>query len=300
MTTHVLAANTNVSAMSLVDGDTIDCNGFKLSIDVQPSAILVTVQSPGKAGTVEFIGAGVTANLPTWTFATGSTTMIGTIPVGVIVGTVVAGSINGRNGVTINNGTVINAFGGSGAAFNAFGVSTNNGVITNSNGVSGPGCSINHGTVQNATAGSGTALARGVVTNNGTVSLATGGAIADACGVGANNGVVLSAVGGSAAGTFGVFYSPGMTLRSADNVGRGVGDWNGSTKFVIGPEFTGAIVLGSLSLSPLATLYSLGTISPLATVPPSVTIITLRVDAGETAEVAFLRALAASILAVIG
>lgn len=322
MTTYTLAANTNVSALTLVDGDTIDCNGFKLSIDVQPTAININVGSPLKNGTVDFTGTGLTANLSTWTFTAGGAIMISSLPAGVTIGNAWGSATAGRvcvgsnfgtilnarggayaagigHGVNINFGTITTAWGNSFPGVLAYGVNSNLGTIGFARGDNGAACNTNFGIINEAFGGSVSSNSRGIVTNNGVVGTATGGSVFGAVGMLNNNGQVDRAVGGSIAGAFGVDVNNCQVFRATDNACRAVNDWNGTTKFVFGPEFQGAIVFGSVAYSHITTLYSIGTLSPLATIPPGVTVVTLKVDTGDTAESQFLRQIAESILAVI-
>lgn len=293
MTTYTLASNTNVSALTLVDGDTIDCNGFELSIDTQPTAINISVTSPLKNGTTKFVTGGMTANLSTWSFLAGFLTMIQTVPAGVTIGSVTAGSIGGRHGVQINYGTITNATGG--ASPLSYGVVNNAGRIVNAMGASGAGCSSNTGIVENAIASNAGSAGYGVTTNAGKVLIATGGAFP---GVGTNNNLVITAIGGLTSVGFGVWNNYGQVLGCIDNALSGISDNFGDTKFVSGPDFQGVLSFTSTVL-PVTTLYSIGPLSPLATIPPGVTVVTLKVDSGDTTEDQFLRQVAELIFEVI-
>ena len=149
MATITLAAATNYSALTVANGDTIDCAGFRLTINAQPAETNISVISPGTAGRVTITGV---LDLSTWSFTPGTGTMIdGSIPSGCTVGTVNGGSTNNAQGCNTNNGRITNVNGGSNnttaGVLNSFGVITN---CTGGNGAAaivGVGCGNNYGLI---------------------------------------------------------------------------------------------------------------------------------------------------------
>jgi len=311
MATVTLVANTNYSALTVADGDTIDCAGFQLTINIQPAQTGVFVVSPATAGTVSISGA---YDLSTWSFTGGTVTFIATVPIGASLGTVTAGSgtfahgvgtnngtittVNGATtgsggqGVQTNNGTVGTANGG--AVASAFGVTTNNGTVTTSNGGTASnviGVSTNNGTITTANGGTatgthgvatnsgtvsnanGSGFAHGVNTNNRYVGTANGGAVGH--GVAVNNGSVGHAIGGLGASAYGIlFNNGGLVLRLTANVGMAVSLWNGAIAFVEGPYIDGVIP------SNIKTIYSLGPLSGDATIAGDATVIEMAEGSG--------------------
>jgi len=305
MATITLAANTNVSALSLANDDTIDLAGFELTFDVEPTVTGIQVTTPGTAGTCVFPVACV---IPTWDFLAGTGAMIATLPANCEIGGVTGGSIANIFGVNINNGTVNTA--NAGDATGANGVRTNNGTVTTANGGSVGGANavnLNNGTVTTANGGSvgnanginanngtvttangGSAVnTRGINTNNGTVTTANGGSVNGANGINANNGTVGRANGGSNAGSIGVSINNGTCLRAFDNTGPAILTSRGDFKLVIGPEFQTTI---DNPAGDLTTIYSIGPLSELATIPAGVQVITLSEGIG-TAGFTGIRAL---------
>ncbi len=294
MATITLVANTNYSALvGLANGDTIALAGFRLTIDAQPTHTGIFVTTVGTAGTVVVNSS---YNMSTWSFTAGKGTLIATFPTGATAGTVTGGTSGGANGITTNNGTVINVVGGSSAAN---GISTNNGTVSTAtggsasgghavatNGVSGvistaaggsvnnaQGCSTNNGSITAANGGT-TSNSTAVATNNGIITTATGGSATSANGVGTNNGTVTTAVGGSVANAFGVTTNNGLVLNLTDAFANAVSVWNGRSTFVFGPGVAGTIK------SPITTIYSLGAMNPAATLPGGATVVTLSEGGG--------------------
>jgi hypothetical protein len=167
MATITLASDTNVSALSLANNDTIDLAGFVLTFDAQPAVTGIQVTSPGTVGTVVFP---VACLIPTWDFFAGTTTMILTLPADCEIGSVTGGTLTNRRGIATNNGVVGTAIGGAGPT--AAGILTNNGVVGTAIGGAGTG-------------------AIGISTNNGTVIRSVGGAGTGANGISTNSGVCL-------------------------------------------------------------------------------------------------------------
>jgi hypothetical protein len=313
MATITLAANTNVSALTLANGDTINCNGFRLTIDVQPAQTNVNVISPGTNGTLAISGAW---NLSTWDFTAGTALMLDTLPAGVSVGTVTGGSSSNARVFNNNNGTINNLVHGSD---NNTGIGTNTaiGTIVNCTGsatvTSGHGCSVNNGIIVNANGGQAN-NAKGVLSNNGTITNATGGGHATAGGVGfnnnrivncyagtvghgcetnnqliessfggqfanahgcnVNNGTILQASGGASLTSFAIGTNNGLVLALTDSPGRAVSVWNGNTAFVFGPNVNGIV------RNNIKTIYSLGALSGSATIASDATVITLSEGTG--------------------
>jgi hypothetical protein len=284
MATVTLIANTNYSALTLANDDTIDCAGFVLTLNIQPTHTGIQVTSPGTAGTVVFSGAWL---LPTWDFfagANGFGGMIGTLPTGATIKSITGGSASNGTGIATNNGTVTTAIGGSGTSAN--GIVTNNGTVTTARGgavTSGAGVSTNNGTVTLAIGGT-TASSTGIATNNGTVTTANGGTFGSGLGVGTNNGTVTLALGGSGGvANHGVSTNNGLCLRLTDGTGRGVSIWRGSQCFVEGPYIAGVIPTN------IKTIYSLGALSGSATIAGDATVVTLSEGGGSRPSNPFLQ-----------
>jgi hypothetical protein len=314
MATITLTANTDVSALSLANDDTIDLAGFVLTFDVQPTVTGIQVTTPGTNGTCVFPVACV---IPTWDFFGGSNTlpgMIDTLPANCEIGTITGGAGANSRGVSTNDGIIGSAFAGSGLqshavltnngtvtsvvgglGSNANGIITNNGTVTTSEGGAvGRGINTNNGTVTTAN-GSATSTAEGINLNNGTVHtsnaggstgcngtlenrgivyVSNGGAFGNANGVVTNNGTVLVANGGTISTARGVATNNGLCLRLTDNTGPGVFAWRGAACFVEGPFIDGIIP------DNLKTIYSLGPLSESATIAGDATVITLSEGTG--------------------
>ena len=248
MATHTLVANTNSSALTLADGDTIELAGYQLTIDAEPTATGITVQTPATAGTVTISGG---YDLSTWSFTAGTTILISTVPSGCVVGTVTGGSANNARGVSTNNGTVTTATGGS--ANGAHGVANNYSTITTATGGSASGTS-------------------GVNSNWSTITTATGGSASTAYGVNVNFSSVTTATGGSASTAYGVSVNHSTVLRAYDDVAPATNEFYGDFKLVVGPEFRSSF---TDTRNTITTIYSIGELSPLATIPVGVVVITL-------------------------
>ncbi|WP_417744837.1 hypothetical protein [Rosistilla oblonga] len=270
MATHTLVANTNVSALSLANGDTIDLAGYKLTFDVDPAATDVTVETPGTAGTVEF---SVDCDLSTWDFIAGTTTLISVVPSGVSIGTVSGGTAAAAHGCGTNNGTIgtVNASDVS----NARGCNVNNGTIGTVNGGSGGnsrGCGTNNGEIGTVNGGSGSD-ARGCADNNGTIGTVNGGSVAAAYGCSNNNGTIGTVNGGTAAQ--GVQTNNGTILNIRDSdYADAVRVYSGSVLFTNGPT------LATTLPSTITTLYHLGPLTDSAVIPETTTTIELSEGSG--------------------
>jgi hypothetical protein len=320
MATVTLTGDTNYSALTLANDDTIACAGFILTLDIQPIETGIQVTSVGTNGRVVFSGAW---NLPTWDFFAGASTssgMINTLPVGATIKSIRGGSGVLSHGIGTNSGTVITCTGGSGGS--ARGIQTNNGVVTSSIGGTGNGAhgiDINNAgcTVTTATGGT-TGNQKGVNTNNGTVITANGGGINGSTGINTNNGTVTTANGGTTAGAYGININGYSGIVTTVNGGTGVGGFgiatnNGRVTSVIGgssatvygistnngyclrlTDSTGRAVLtwnGTMAFvegayingtipSNIKTIYTLGTLSELAVIAGDATVITMSEGSG--------------------
>ena len=158
---------------------------------------------------------------------------------------------------TIPSGTELDSLTG-GSATNAYGCSTNNGTITT------------------CTGGSGT-NARGCNSNYGTVTTCTGGTGTNAYGCRINYATITTCTGGSVSGAHGCSTNYATILKAFDGVERAINISYGDSKFVIGPDFQTTI---SNPSGDITTIYSIGELSGLATIPVGVTVITLSMGAG--------------------
>ena len=256
MATITLTGNTNYSALTVANNDTIALAGFRLTLDVVPSQTGVSVTTVGTAGTVVF-GLVTSYPLVGWTLTAGTGILISSIASGVTVGAaVVGGSATNVATVNTNNGIISGSVTG-GSASGANGVAVNNGIISGA---------VTTGSVSGAF---------GVSSNNGTISgSVTGGSASGAYGVNANNGTISGSVtGGSVSGAYGVATNNGNCIGGLTNAtGSAVLTWRGSAHIVNGP-------LSAITFpSTITTLYSLfGAMSGSATVDPATTVITLSV-----------------------
>jgi hypothetical protein len=345
MATVTLTANTDVSALSLDDDDTIDLAGFVLTFDVQPTATGIQVTTPGTNGTCVFPVACV---IPTWDFFAGTSVMIGTLPAnceiggvtggtaasaecvitnnGIISGNVFGNTADFTRGVRINNGTITGNITSS-SGNRSFGVQDNNGTINgdlfgiaaaavelNTGTIlgsafagSGPGLISNSGTLTGNAVGGSVALSHGVATNIGEIGgVAVGGSVNAARGCQTNNGTIRGGVvGGSATTADGVqtnngtiegmviggTLAPGIATNSGAVIGGlqnaagfAILNWRGSIVILNGPLTEVAIP------STITTIYSIGPLSELATIPEGVEVITLSEGTG-TAGFTGIRAL---------
>jgi hypothetical protein len=283
MATFTLTANSNYSAIkgSLANNDTIDCDGFRLTVDEAPALTGIAVTSPGTAGRMTVNGA---YDMSTWSITAGTAALIdGTFPSGATLGSATGGTATGAHGINSNAGTVTTANPGSGT--NAFGVNNNTtGTVTNAvGGSANAAINQNTGTVVNSTGGS-TNGAQGVSTNNGTVENSTGGSAGGAHGVANNNGTVLSATGGSAVNANGVLTNNAIVFAADDATGNGVRDSFSAIKVVDGPNYKSRIITLTTRNSPVTTVYSIGTLSNLADLDPGITVITVNTGTGPAAK----------------
>lgn len=247
MATLTLTANTDYSSLTIDDDDTIDLDGFELTIDVQPDEENIDVITPGKAGTVVLSGGW---DLSTWSFTSGTATIIDTVPAGAVIGSVTGGTENNVRGVMTNNGTILNCTGGT--ANGTHGIDTNNGTVTNATGGSGgstsTGVATNNGTITNATGGSGSS-AFGVNTNNGTVINATGGSTGNATGINTNNGTVETANGSNVSSANGISTNNNTGTVTNANGGSQTNTWGVSTNNGLVTHATGGSGSSSFGIS---------------------------------------------------
>ena len=292
MATITLAANTNVSALSLANDDTIDLAGFVLTFDVQPTVTGIQVTTPGTAGTCVFPVACV---IPTWDFFAGAGVLIATLPANCEIGNATGGSTTSARGISTNNGVVGTSQGGAGGlshgvftnngtvdvavgsdSTGSHGVFTNNGIVNTANGGaagSAVGVMINNRTVGTANGGtSGAGSNNGVGTNNGAVTVANGGIGNNANGINTNNGTCVTANGGQSSLSRGIRFNNGVCLRAFDDVERAIFESSGDYKVVIGPDFRTTIVNPAGNMT---TIYSVGKLSDLATIPPEIEVVEL-------------------------
>jgi len=258
-----LIANTNYSALTVADGDTIRLAGFALTFDVNPSQTGVTVEAPSTNGTI-VIGAPNTYDFTGWSFLAGNQVLLATLASGKTVGgSWRAGAANTR-AITTNNG-VINGNVQGGTGVNAYGVQTNNGTINGnviaSSGQSSNGVFTNAGTINGNVTGGSTSGAAGIDANNGLISGNVTGGSAFAChGVRVNNGPIIGDLTGGSINT-----ANGISI----NYGIIDGAIINSTGTAIGTYpavfFCRGNLLQTTISSTVQRLYSFGSINPLAT-----------------------------------
>jgi hypothetical protein len=277
MATITLTADTDVSALSLANDDTIDLAGFVLTFGVQPTVTGIQVVTPGTNGRCTFPVACV---IPTWDFFGGSNTaagMIGTLPANCEIGSITGGTITNSFGINTNNGTVGTATGGSAAG--AFAIGTNNHIVGIANGGTANnvrGITTNNGIIGTAN-GSAFGGAVGLGANFGTVGTANGGTGGSAHGVNDNNATVGTANGGGAANSYGIATNNATCLKASNNTGLAILTSRGDFKLVIGPEFQTTI---NNPAGDITTIYSIGPLSELATIPAVAEVITLSEGTG--------------------
>ena len=165
--------------------------------------------------------------------------------------TATGGSASGAHGVNVNFSSVTTATGGS--ASGAHGVANNYSTITTATGGSASGTS-------------------GVNSNWSTITTATGGSASTAYGVNVNFSSVTTATGGSASTAYGVSVNHSTVLRAYDDVAPATNEFYGDFKLVVGPEFRSSF---TDTRNTITTIYSIGELSPLATIPVGVVVITL-------------------------
>jgi hypothetical protein len=259
-----LTANTNYSALTVANGDTIVLAGFALTFDVNPAETNITVQTPGTAGTI-VIGAPNTYGFSGWSFTAGTVVLLSALASGKSVGgTWTAGAGSNTRAITTNNGTINgNVLGGSGV--NAFGVQTNNGTINGNvvalNGQSGNGVLTNNGIINGNVTGGSISAAAGIQNNLGRIiGNVTGGSAFGCHGIGVNSGSVIGDVtGGSVTTANGIGTSYGIIDGAIIN---GTGAAIGTYPSVF---FCRGNLLQTTIPNTVQRLYSFGSINPLAT-----------------------------------
>jgi hypothetical protein len=263
MATITLAGNTNYSALTVADGDTIALAGFALTFDANPTAINVIVQSPGSNGTI-VIGSPNTYDFTGWTFTAGNATLLTTLSAGKTVGGTWIGGGSNTRAIATNSGTINgDVRGGSGA--NSYGVNINSGTINGNvraqNGDSAFGVSTNNGTINGNVTGGTVSNGRGLSTNNGLINgHVTGGSAFSTHGVGINNGSICGNVtGGTTATANGVGVCYGIIDGAIIN---GTGAAIGTFPPVF---FARGNLLQTTVPSTVQKFYSFGEINPFAT-----------------------------------
>lgn len=245
-----LSANTNYSALSLSNGETIELAGFQLTIDAQPTETGIVVQTPGTAGKVVISGA---YDLSTWSFTAGTVTLIDTVPADCVIGSLTAGSASSARGCSNNYGTLTSCTGGSGG--------------------SSYGCFANYGTLTLCTGGSGL-YSWGCHTNYTTIISCAGGSVQYSYGCNNNYGTLTSCTGGSFSSANGCYINYGQVLKASDGVASAVYLFRGGVKFVVGTDFHSTII-SDTNYESLHTLYTIGPLAGDAIIPIGVNIIEL-------------------------
>lgn len=304
MATITLTSNSNYSSLSVADGDTIELNGFQLTFDINPVAINVQVQTPGKAGTI-ILGVPATYDFVGWTFIAGTAALLTTVASGksvggdwtagtagnthaiatnsgTINGNVTGGSNTGASGVNVNNG-VINGNATGGSATNAAGVNNQSGTLNgNATGGSGSGaCGVitNIGRITGSVTGGTASTAHGVSENRGRCDgTVTGGSGGSAAGVLVNNGTILGLVTGGVNN-----FCPGIGTHNGNAIGglANVGvvvpvtTYRGSTLFTHGPN---TIINIPTSITQVYTLF--GSLNANSVVPSGTTVTDLSFGGG--------------------
>ena len=253
MATITMVASVNYSTLGAVNNDIINLNGYTLTIATQPAETGISIITPAKAGRVVIWGG---YDLSTWSMTAGTTNLITTIPAGCVIGELVGGSGGVTYGCATNNGTITSCVGGSG-----FGSSS---------------CQLNKGMITTCVGGSAS-WASGCDTNNGTITTSTGSPVTNAFGCRINNATITTCTGGSVSGAHGCYDNYATILAAFDDVERAINISYGDFKLVIGPDFQTTI---SNPSGDITTIYSIGELSGLATIPVGVTVITLSMGAG--------------------
>jgi len=161
MATVTLAADTDYSALTVADGDTIELAGYTLAMDAVPTEINVIVQTVGTAGKMTLLGS-TDYPLTGWTMTAGSSFLIATVPIGTTLGgSLFSGTVAGAYGCSNNYGTIISIT--SGATYAVYGCNLNYGTITTCTAgttYGAYGCAINYGIILNITDGATIAVLR--------------------------------------------------------------------------------------------------------------------------------------------
>ena len=259
MATFTLSANTNYSSLGCTSADTINLNGWKLTIDSTTPAVN-TITSAGSAGTIAW-----SSTTATYTFTSSAGSGLTTIQAGTVAlwsdansattrtivnVALVGGSVSGADAVNNNYGTISGGSLTGGSISGAYAVSINYGTIS--------GGSLTGGSVSGAYAVNG---------NYGTISggSLTGGSVSGAYAVNSNYDTIsgCSITGGSASGAYAVNNNYGTIncLESGyinDSTGNALGSRGNSTLpeiWIRGAYLTATVPVG------FRTVYYSGTLS---------------------------------------
>ncbi len=274
MATVTLAADTDYSALTVADGDTIELAGYTLAMDAVPTEINVIVQTVGTAGKMTLLGS-TDYPLTGWTMTAGSSFLIATVPIGTTLGgSLFSGTVAGAYGCSNNYGTIISIT--SGATYAVYGCNLNYGTITTCTaGTAGRayGCNANLGTITTCTAGS-VSQAYGCHSNYGTITTCTGGTTNGAYGCNRNYGTITTCTAGTTYGAYGCAINYGIILNITDGATIAVLRWDGSITFMFGPGVQGIVPAN------ITTLYVLGALSGSATIDAGTTVTELSAAGG--------------------
>jgi len=258
MAVITLTANTNYSALSVADGDTIELNNFQLTLDVNPTAQNIIVTAVGNNGTL-LLGSPSVFDCIGWQYFGGNVDFLGNIPADKTLGglSLTASATNNIRGIVTLDGTFLgDVYGGSAPGSN--------------------GCVTNNGTIGGSVFAGAGSSSHGCNTNNGRImGNSTGGSGATRYGCNNNNGTILgSAIGGSQVSAFGVNTNNGNVIGGiVDNTAVGISVFRGSVLFV-----TGAGVSATIPAT-IKTIYSLfGPLAGTATIDAGTTVVELTTD----------------------
>jgi hypothetical protein len=263
MATITLTANTNYSALSVANGDTIDLAGFALTFDVNPAETGVIVQSPGTNGTIA-IGSPSTYDFSGWSFTAGNVSLLSTLAAGKTVGGTWTGGAANTRAIVTNNG-IINGSVRGGAGVNSYGVNTNAGIINGNvlaqNGQAAFGVSFNSGTINGNVTGGSVSGGSGVNNNLGLIiGDVIGGTGFNCTGVASNTGSIIGTITG---GTGSIAHGVGSCWGIVDGaIVNGTATAIGTYPPVF---FCRGDLLQTTIPSTVQRLYSFGAINPLAT-----------------------------------
>ncbi len=243
MSTINLVANTNFSALTVANNDTINLTNFTLTFDTAPTQTGVTVDGSVSGSTNRVaLGSPTTYTFTNWIFKAGAGPLLSSVASGK---TINGGSWRGGNGmlghaIATNSGTINNADFLGGSFAEARGLDNNSGALvgcTVRGGTVSAGCGQNNGTLTNCvlTGGAKSALDTNAASCTITGGSITGGTGSQGYGVGTNSGVItaLTITGGTA----------GTGVNTCD----GTGTANACT-IVGGPGGSGAPGINTLTL----------------------------------------------------
>ena len=281
MATITLAGNTNVSALTLANGDTINLAGFQLTFDAQPTASGISVVSPGTAGSCVFSVATV---IPTWNFTAGTRTpnMISTLPANCEIGNVTGGSVFNAFCIDSNLGRISGNV-TAGNANSARGVNTNNGTIagnvTAGNAAAAYAIATNSREILGNVTGGPANVAIAIQDNRGTIrGTVTGGTGTNAAGISVNFGIIFgNCKAGTNSAAHAIAGNVGSCIGGLENTGAiaAIGAFTGSSMIIDGPNTKISIP------AQITRVYSLfGPINPLAIIPVTTEVIELTEGGG--------------------